>query len=93
MGPITALFQSVVPREKHGRFAALESSIAMAAGPPALLIAGPLADVWGVQVFYLIGAAGCWIFAAMILMSPSVRRLEGGEPAAQLERSVRCNPT
>jgi MFS transporter, DHA3 family, macrolide efflux protein len=75
-GPFFAILQSIVPPEMQGRVFTVLMSISMGMSPVGLIIAGPLADYFGVQIWYLIGAVVCLTMVAWILLSPALLRLE-----------------
>jgi len=39
-------------------------------------LAGPLADRFGVQLWYILGALICWFIVVWILLSPALLHLE-----------------
>jgi DHA3 family macrolide efflux protein-like MFS transporter len=44
--------------------------------PLGLLLAGPVADAFGVQIWFLIGAIGLVVIGGVFLWVPSLRNLE-----------------
>ncbi len=89
-GPLFAVVQGVVDPEIQGRVFTLIMSIAAAMAPIGLIIAGPVADTFGVRTWYIVGGA---VTAVLGLISFGIRpimRLEDGrapmlagkEPAA-----------
>lgn len=80
-GPITALLQSIVVPAKQGRVFNLITSIAGIAMPLGLIVAGPLADVIGLQViFYAIGTFFILI-ALVAFSSPTLMNIEAQLPS------------
>ena len=75
-GPFFAILQSIVPPEMQGRVFTVLMSVSMAMSPIGLAIAGPLADRFGVQPWYLLGALICCLMVAWIVLSPALLRLE-----------------
>ncbi len=66
-GPLFAVLQSVVAPEMQGRVFLLVVSMAKAISPLGLIVAGPLADRFGVRIWFLVGgdtdrSAGCGSF-------------------------------
>ena len=57
-GPLTAIFQSVIPHDIQGRTFTIIESISGAATPLGLAIAGPLADAIGIRSIYYIAGIG-----------------------------------
>ena len=47
-----------------------------AMSPLGLLLAGPVADAFGVQIWFLIGAIGLLVIGGLFLLIPSLRKLE-----------------
>jgi len=84
-GALIAAIQARVPHGMQGRVLSLLSSGAAAASPLGLLAAGPLADRFGVPIWYVI--AGAVMVAVSLILSavPGVLRFEtdrGSEGAA-----------
>ena len=75
-GPIGAIWQTVIPNELQGRFFSLTGSLMSLLGPITLAIAGPIADLYGVRLFYIIHPIGALLVAAIRIGVPSVRNLE-----------------
>ena len=89
-GPINAVLQGSVDPEMQGRVFSLVSSLAMAMSPLGLIIAGPVADAFGVTTWYVIagivtaflGVAGFFIPAVVDIEDgrPDTTRVEDGQP-------------
>jgi DHA3 family macrolide efflux protein-like MFS transporter len=62
----------------QGRFFTVLMSISQAATPVGLLIAGPLSDRFGVQLWFLLASVAILIMCAVMLLTPSLRQLEDG---------------
>ena len=86
-GPFFAILQSVVPPMMQGRVFTVLMSISMSAAPIGLALAGPLADRWGVQIWYVLGALICAFIVVWIVLSPALLNLEEKQiqPAAVAE--------
>ena len=82
-GPIFALLQTVVAPDMQGRVFTLTGSISGAMAPLGLAIAGPLSDLFGVQTWFLVGAAACLAMGIGGLLTPSLMLLEESQAAAQ----------
>jgi DHA3 family macrolide efflux protein-like MFS transporter len=54
-GPINAVLQSTVEPSMQGRVFTLVGSLASAMTPLGLIIAGPLSDLVGIQIWYIVG--------------------------------------
>lgn len=74
--PLMAIVQSVVTPEMQGRVFTTLGSVSMAMTPLGLIIAGPVADMFGVQVWYLLGGGVCLLMTLLVLGIPAVRNLE-----------------
>ena len=82
-GPFFAILQATVPTELQGRVFTTLMSISMAMAPIGLAIAGPLADRFGIQLWFILGALICGLMAIWILLSPALLNLEtGATPSA-----------
>lgn len=75
-GPLMALFQSVVAPEMQGRVFSLIASLAAAMSPLGLAIAGPVADLFGIQFWYILGGMGLFAMGVTGFLVPAVARLE-----------------
>jgi len=81
-GSLFAIVQSTVPHEMQGRIMSLLISLSSVAAPLGLAAAGPLADRYGIGIWFLI--AGIVMIAVAILsaLAPAVRNVESrGAPA------------
>lgn len=77
-GPFFAVIQAVVAPEMQGRVFTVLSSISTGMSPLGLAIAGPVADHFGVQVWYLVGGVTCLVMLVVILLTPAILNLEDG---------------
>ncbi len=84
-GPVRAILQSTVAPEMQGRVFTLLGSFAQAMIPLGLLIAGPVADAFGVTSWYLIAGLGCAGMAVLSLATPAVIRIEEQRQAPEPE--------
>ncbi len=75
-GPIHAVMQAVVAPEMQGRVFMLLGSAATAMMPIGLLIAGPVADRYGVQVWFLLGGFVTIAVGLTGIFLPALRDLE-----------------
>lgn len=75
-GPVFAIVQSLVPPELQGRVFTVIGSMSMAISPLGLLVAGPIADRFGVQVWYLAGGLATALLMVICLWMPSIRNVE-----------------
>lgn len=84
-GALFAAIQARVPHGMQGRVLSLLSSGAAAASPLGLLAAGPLADRFGVPIWYVIAGAVMVAVSLIVSAVPGVLRFEtdrGSEGAA-----------
>jgi DHA3 family macrolide efflux protein-like MFS transporter len=98
-GPLLAAVQAVVAPEMQGRVFTLISSVAAAMSPLGLIIAGPVADTFGVQTWYIVGGVVTIAMGVVGYFIPAVMRLEEGRgsiaetgsetPSQAVEPSVR----
>jgi MFS transporter, DHA3 family, macrolide efflux protein len=75
-GPFFAILQSIVPPEMQGRVFTVLMTVSMAMAPFGLALAGPLADRFGVQLWYVLGALVCCLMVTWIVLSPGLLHLE-----------------
>ena len=75
-GPFFAILQTIIPPELQGRVFTTLMSISMAMAPVGLAVAGPLADRFGVQLWFVLGALICGLMAIWIIASPALLHLE-----------------
>ena len=86
-GPFMAIMQTVVAPEMQGRVFTVLGSVSLGMAPLGLALAGPIADRFGVQSWYLVGAVAVFFLMIGCLLSPAIMRLEEGhvgEPMAQV---------
>lgn len=75
-GPIFAVLQTIVTPEMQGRVFALIMTAALAITPLSLLIAGPLADLFGIRLWYLLAATVSIVVAIVGYLTPDVIEME-----------------
>ncbi len=75
-GPLFAVLQSVVAPEMQGRVFMLVISMAKAMSPLGLIVAGPLADAFGVRVWFLVGGVLTGLLGAAALLIPAIVNIE-----------------
>lgn len=79
-GPFLAVIQSAVAPEVQGRVFTAIDSLAGLAAPLGMAIAGPVADAFGVQVWFLIGGIISLLMSIGLRMIPVVMNLEYHNP-------------
>ena len=70
-GPLMAVLQTTVAPEMQGRVFTLMASMATAISPVGLAVAGPVANLLGVQVWYIVGGAVCMGMGILGFFIPS----------------------
>lgn len=75
-GPFFAIFQDVVDPDVQGRVFTVITSMTAAASPIGMAIAGPVADRFGVQVWFILGGLICILMGAGMFFVPAVMNLE-----------------
>jgi len=93
-GPILAIIQDVVTPEMQGRVLTLTISVSAAMAPLGLMIAGPAADMFGVQRWYIICGILTLLLGFGALFIPAITRIEEdmrtetspGSAAAEIEK-------
>lgn len=75
-GPLLAVMQSVVAPDLQGRVLTLVRTVAVAAAPVGLLLAGPLGDVVGPRSWYVLAAAACSVMGLASFALPAVLHIE-----------------
>ncbi len=80
-GPLFAVLQDVVAPDMQGRVFTALNSLAMLMSPLGLALAGPLADVLGVQVWFIVGGVSCLVLGAGALLVPAIVHLEDNHHA------------
>lgn len=75
-GPIGAIMQSVVRRDMQGRVMSLVNSAATAISPLGLIIAGPLSDALGIQVWFWVGGLICLLTGIAAFFNHAIMEVE-----------------
>ncbi len=75
-GPLFAVLQSVVAPEMQGRVFLLVISMAKALSPLGLIVAGPLADAYGVRIWFLAGGLLTCLLGGVALLIPAIVNIE-----------------
>ena len=77
-GPLFAVLQSVVAPEMQGRVFNLVLSVASLMTPLGLILAGPVADTFGVQSWFIVGGILTAILGAGAFFIPAILGVEDG---------------
>jgi DHA3 family macrolide efflux protein-like MFS transporter len=75
-GTVMALLQASVPKGMQGRVFALMGALAMAAAPIGLAFGGPVADLIGIQPWFLIAGIPTAMIGVIAFFLPSVMAIE-----------------
>jgi DHA3 family macrolide efflux protein-like MFS transporter len=84
-GPLFAVLQATIAPEMQGRVFMLIGSLSSAMSPLSLAIAGPIADVVGVRVWYVVGGILCVLMGVGAFFVPAIVNLERGRKGHGLE--------
>ncbi len=76
-GSYGATLQAAIAPEMQGRVFAFIFSAAMLVSPLALVVAGPFADAFGIQPWFLLAGASCAVMGAAGFFSRDVMEMEG----------------
>ncbi|MAT97896.1 MAG: MFS transporter [Anaerolineaceae bacterium] len=77
-GPVRAILQTAVSPEKQGRVMSLISSLATAMTPLGLMLAGPLADQFGVRPWFIVAGAFTMLVGFAGFFIPALLTVEDG---------------
>jgi DHA3 family macrolide efflux protein-like MFS transporter len=75
-GPLMAIFQTTIEPDMQGRVFSLISAGATAMMPLSLLVAGPISDLLGVRIWYLIGGGLCILVTLAAFSIPAIMNIE-----------------
>jgi DHA3 family macrolide efflux protein-like MFS transporter len=75
-GSASALMQATIPPDKQGRVFGLMGSLVVAMTPIGLAFAGPVADLVGVQVWFIVAGVGLFVIKASGFFMKSVMTIE-----------------
>jgi MFS transporter, DHA3 family, macrolide efflux protein len=87
-GPLMAIFQANVAPQMQGRVISLISMVAGAMSPLSLLIAGPVSDLLGVRVWYMVAGVGVIAIAVVMLTVPAIMNMEQERSKHALDQST-----
>lgn len=87
-GSIGATLQSSIAADMQGRVFAFIQSIAMLVSPLALIVAGPFADRFGIQPWFILAGIICAIMGMVGFLFPDVMEIE----TKSYQEQLRANP-
>lgn len=85
-GPMMAILQAKVRPEIQGRVFTLLGSLLSLTVPIGLLLAGPLSDLFTLQVWYLLAGVACVALGISMFFVPSVMYIEEHQEGAAAEQ-------
>ncbi|MFC1465410.1 MAG: MFS transporter [Candidatus Brachytrichaceae bacterium NZ_4S206] len=91
-GPVFAVLQAAVEPAMQGRVMTLLMAGSSAMSPLSLLVAGPVADALGVQVWYAIGGAACVLMGLIGFFIPALVNIESQRVSAVTDPSPERTP-
>jgi len=92
MGPFFAVIQSTVEPGMQARIFSLLSSVGGAMAPVGLMVAGPVADQFGIQAWFLLGGLFCVLTGAAGFFIPAVIHIEKKGNIKTSHLSARSEP-
>ncbi len=78
-GSLMGVMQAKVAPDMQGRVFSLTGSISGGLAPIGLLIAGPLSEAYGIQVWFVAGGLVCLLMSISGFIIPAVRNFEDYE--------------
>ncbi len=91
-GSLFAIVQSTVPHEMQGRIMSLLISLSSLAAPLGLAVAGPLADRYGIGIWFLVAGVVMIAVAVVSGITPAVRNVEARGAPARLRGAPPSEP-
>jgi DHA3 family macrolide efflux protein-like MFS transporter len=82
-GSLNAVMMAHVAPDLQGRVFGTVSSMAGVMSPIGLLIAGPVSDSLGIQIWYVVAGAACVVMAVLGVILPDVRHIDERNPNKQ----------
>ncbi len=82
-GPLFAAVQAAVRPDMQGRVFTLITSVASAMTPLGLILAGPIADRFGVQIWFIVGGIVTIFMGIIAFFIPAVMNFEKGRTEDQ----------
>lgn len=80
-GSMGGIMQTTIDPGMQGRVCSLTGSLATAMSPFGLVLAGPLSDRFGIQIWFIIGGFVTLLMGIFGLVNSSVRNIEQGRQA------------
>lgn len=89
-GPIMAILQGTVAPEIQGRVFTIFGSLISLTSPIGLVIAGPISDRMGVQIWYLVAGIMVGVTTVVFFLFPAARNVESnaGQPVQSVGKTL-----
>jgi len=87
-GPMMAIMQASVDPKIQGRVFSLMGSLVGLAAPIGLILAGPVSDWLGIQIWFLFSGIVCVIIGVSLFFIPSVVHIETQRPVLSQEEAI-----
>jgi len=84
-GTLGAVMQASVDPSRQGRVFTLAGSLAQGMAPLGLVIAGPIADLFGIQSWFIVGGLLCAAMGVVGFFIPSAMNIEAGSPKSAVK--------
>ena len=84
-GTLGALIQAKIPPEMQGRVFTIMNSLTMGASPIGLILAAPIADRLGIQIWYVVAGVSCLLMGTAGLLIRSVATLDDQLPGGKIQ--------
>jgi DHA3 family macrolide efflux protein-like MFS transporter len=81
-GSFGATLQATITPEMQGRVFAFIRSAAMLVSPLALIVAGPFADAFGIQIWFLVAGISCTVMGIAGLLTKEIMQMENHKTEA-----------
>ena len=92
MGPFYAVIQSTVEPNMQARIFSLLSSLGGGMAPLGLMLAGPIADLFGIQIWFLLTGIITFAMAMVGVLMPAVKNIEKTRFNSKTELSPDSKP-
>ena len=84
-GTLGALVQAKIPPEMQGRVFTIMNSLTMGASPIGLVLAAPIADRLGIQIWYIVAGVSCLLMGTAGLLIRNVATLDDQLPGGKIQ--------
>ena len=78
---VNALIQAHTRPEMQGRVFSISTSLINISIPVAMIISGPVAEIFGIRFWYIFSGVGILLLAGGMMFVPAMFRLEKPSPA------------